>query len=123
MVDGPHLAVLREDVADERVPSQLRTASVGRAGLKGPLRAQVQVEEDSFLRVVAKAMASRTASSGVMSTFASPDTPRRPNRLRAPRDSQTIDELMMAPGSTVRRANSSGSANGQNSRITRRRLF
>jgi len=41
VVDGPHLAVLREDVADEKVPSQLRTAAVGQAGLKGALQAQV----------------------------------------------------------------------------------
>ena len=33
--------------------------------------------------------------------MASPDTPVRPNRLRAPRDSQMIDEFTMAPGSTV----------------------
>ena len=46
-------------------------------------------------------MATRTASSGLMSTLARPRTPSRPNRWRAPRDSQTIEELMMAPGSTV----------------------
>ncbi len=46
-------------------------------------------------------MATRAASSGVMSTLASPATPSRPNRLRAPRDSQTMDELTTAPVSTV----------------------
>ena len=46
-------------------------------------------------------MATRQASSGVMSTLARPVTPLRVNRVRAPRDSHTIEELMMAPGSTV----------------------
>ena len=46
-------------------------------------------------------MATRQASSGVTSTLASPLTPCWPNRLRVPRDSHTIDELMMALGSTV----------------------
>jgi hypothetical protein len=54
-----------------------------------------------FFRVVAYAMAICTASSGVTSTLARPETPSRPNSMRAPRDSQTIEELMMAPGSTV----------------------
>ena len=56
---------------------------------------------EPFFSVVAYAIATWTASSGVMSTLAKPATPRRPNRLRAPRDSQMIDELTMAPGSTV----------------------
>ncbi len=46
-------------------------------------------------------MASLVASSGVMSTLASPTTPSRPNRLRAPRDSHTIESLTVAPASTV----------------------
>jgi len=54
-----------------------------------------------FLSDVAKASATLAASSGVMSTLASPLTPPRPNRLRAPRDSQMIEELMTAPASTV----------------------
>ena len=36
-----------------------------------------------------------------MSTLASPATPLRPNRLRAPRDSHTIEELTTAPSSIV----------------------
>ena len=56
---------------------------------------------DPFLSVVAHAMATRAASSGVMSTFARPATPARPNRLRAPLDSHTIEELIVAPASTV----------------------
>ncbi len=55
----------------------------------------------SLRRVVAKAMATRAASSGLMSTLASPEMPSRPNRLRAPLDSQMIEELMVAPASTV----------------------
>ncbi len=56
---------------------------------------------ESLFMVVPYAMASFTASSGEMSTLAKPATPRRPNRFRAPRDSQTIDELTTAPCSTV----------------------
>ncbi len=52
-------------------------------------------------RVEAQAMARRTTSSGLMSTLAIPRTPSRPNRDRDPRDSQTMDELTMAPASTV----------------------
>ena len=47
------------------------------------------------------AIASRTATSLVMSTFASPRTPRRPNRVRAPRASHTIDDVTSAPSSTI----------------------
>ena len=46
-------------------------------------------------------MATRVASSGVMSTLARPATPTRPNSDRDPRLSQTIEELMTAPCSTV----------------------
>ena len=46
-------------------------------------------------------MERRTASSGLMSTLARPCTPSRPKSERAPRDSQTIDELTVAPASTV----------------------
>jgi hypothetical protein len=55
----------------------------------------------SFFSVVPKAMATRVASSGVTSTLARPETPRRPKRLREPRDSHTIELLMTAPPSTV----------------------
>ena len=54
-----------------------------------------------FLSEVPYACASRVATSEVMSTFASPETPRRPNSVRAPRLSQTIDEVTTAPASTV----------------------
>ncbi len=51
--------------------------------------------------VVAQAMATRAASSGVMSTLARPETPEAPNRLRAPRVSRMIEELTVAPASMV----------------------
>ena len=54
-----------------------------------------------FSRVDAQAIDRRTASSGLMSTLARPRTPSRPNSERAPRDSHTMDELTMAPASTV----------------------
>src|SRR4051794_5162682 len=56
---------------------------------------------DSFFKVVEYASASRTASSGLTSTFASPATPSRPKSVRAPRDSQTIELLTTADVSTV----------------------
>ena len=54
-----------------------------------------------FSKVDAQAMERRTASSGLMSTLASPRTPSRPNSERAPSDSHTMDEFTMAPASTV----------------------
>ena len=54
-----------------------------------------------FSKVEAQAIDRRTASSGLMSTLARPRTPSRPNRDRAPIDSQTIEELTVAPASTV----------------------
>ncbi len=54
-----------------------------------------------FSSVAAQAIESRTTSSGLMSTLAMPRTPSRPNSDREPRDSQTIDELTIAPASTV----------------------
>ena len=54
-----------------------------------------------FSRVEAQAIDSRMASSGLMSTLAMPRTPSRPKRVREPRDSQTMEELTMAPDSTV----------------------
>ena len=54
-----------------------------------------------FSKVEAQAIDSRTANSGLMSTLARPWTPSRPNSDRAPLDSQTIDELTVAPASTV----------------------
>jgi hypothetical protein len=55
---------------------------------------------ERFGRVLANAMARRTAVSGVMSTFTSPETPRSPNRARAPLDSQMMLLVTRAPGST-----------------------
>ncbi len=52
-------------------------------------------------RVVAYADVSRTTSSGVISTLTMPDTPRAPNRLRWPRDSQITEEWTTAPASIV----------------------
>ena len=46
-------------------------------------------------------MATRVAISGVTSTLDSPLMPCRPNRLRAPRDSHTIEAFTTAPASTV----------------------
>ena len=43
----------------------------------------------------------RVTSSGVMSTLARPVTIEPWNRLRAPRDSQMIEELTVAPASMV----------------------
>ena len=54
-----------------------------------------------FSKVEAQAIDSRTASSGLMSTLARPRTPSRPNSDRAPIDSQTMEELTVAPASTV----------------------
>ncbi|CAB4733622.1 unannotated protein [freshwater metagenome] len=54
-----------------------------------------------FFRDVAYARASFVASSGETSTFARPSTPSRPNKLDAPRLSQMIEELTIAPASTI----------------------
>ena len=54
-----------------------------------------------FLSAVPYAIASRTATSEVTSTFARPRTPRRPNSVRAPLLSHTIDDVTSAPGSTI----------------------
>ena len=60
----------------------------------------VQIVEP-FGNDVPYAMASRTATSALMSTLARPRTPRPPNTVRAPRLSHTIDEVTIAPDSTV----------------------
>ena len=44
--------------------------------------ADVVTTVEPFFSVVAKALASRTASSGVISTLTMPETPRGPNRAR-----------------------------------------
>ena len=83
-------------------PAALSPAIIDRLSMRADrLESREVTTVASFLSVVPNAMATRVASSGVTSTLASPDTPSRPNRLRAPRDSHTIDELMTAPPSTV----------------------
>ncbi len=59
------------------------------------------VTTEPFLSVVAYALASLTHSSGVISTLTSPDTPRGPNSVRCPRDSQITLVLTTAPASMV----------------------
>ncbi len=54
-----------------------------------------------FFSAVPYAIASRTATSALMSTLASPRTPRRPNNVRAPLLSHTIEDVTSAPASTV----------------------
>src|SRR5436305_8444060 len=56
---------------------------------------------DRLGRRLAYASAKRTAISGVTSTFHRPLTPRSPKRPRAPPDSHTMEDVTMAPGSTV----------------------
>ena len=59
------------------------------------------VMKEPFSKLEAQALASRTASSGLMSTLAMPCTPSRPNSARAPPDSQTMEALTCAPASTT----------------------
>ena len=59
------------------------------------------VTTEPFFSVVAYALARRTHSSGVISTLTSPETPRGPNRVRWPRDSQITLVLTTAPASMV----------------------
>ncbi len=54
-----------------------------------------------FFSVVAYAPASRTTTSGVISTLRMPDTPRAPKRCACPRDSQMTEVLTNAPASMV----------------------
>src|SRR5215472_18166423 len=54
-----------------------------------------------FFRVVAYALTNRTHSSGVISTLTRPETPRGPNSVRCPRDSQMTLVLTTAPASIV----------------------
>ena len=58
------------------------------------------VTVEPFFSVVAQALASRTASSGVISTLTMPLTPRGPNRRRWPRDSKMTSGVTTAPAST-----------------------
>ena len=59
------------------------------------------VTVEPFFSMVAYAEASRTHSSGVTSTLIRPETPRWPNSVRWPRDSQTTLVLTTAPASMV----------------------
>ncbi len=56
---------------------------------------------DPFSNEEAHALARRTASSGLTSTFTMPSTPSRPKSVRAPPDSHTIDAWTCAPASTT----------------------
>jgi hypothetical protein len=83
-------------------PAALIPAIIARLSMRAErLESREVMTVASFLSVVAKAMATRVAISGVTSTLARPATPTRPNRLREPRDSHTIELLMTAPPSTV----------------------
>src|SRR5579859_7894914 len=59
------------------------------------------VTAEPFFKVVAYALASRTQSSGVISTLTRPDTPRGPNKVRCADDSQMTLVLTTAPASMV----------------------
>jgi hypothetical protein len=59
------------------------------------------VTTDPRFRAVPYAMATRTATSGVTSTFARPRMPRAPKMVRAARLSHTIDEFTTAFASTA----------------------
>src|ERR1035438_6389924 len=84
------------------MPAALQPTMIARFNTRAALLVSLdEVTLAPFSKVDAQAMDRRTANSGLMSTLASPCTPSRPNRDRAPRDSQTIDELTMAPASTV----------------------
>ncbi len=83
-------------------PAALMPAIIARLSMRAERDESRDVTTvDSFLRVVAYARARRTASSGLTSTLARPATPARPNNVRAPRDSHTIEELTTAEFSTV----------------------
>ena len=84
------------------MPAALSPAIIARFSMRAERLESREVTTVSPLRnVVPYAIARRVASSGVMSTFASPATPLRPNSDRAPRDSHTIEEFTTAPASTV----------------------
>ncbi len=85
--------------SDTLTPAELSPAIIARFSMRADrLESRLVTTVASFFSVVPKAMARRAANSGVMSTLASPLTPEPENRLRAPRDSQTIDVLTTAPG-------------------------
>ena len=83
-------------------PAALTPAMNARFSIRAArLESRDMMTVEPFFRLLAQAIATLALSSGVMSTLARPATPSRPKRLRAPRDSQTIDELIVAPASTV----------------------
>src|SRR6202034_4116366 len=111
-VTPPQLEVLRMwwrmtgTVATSRsptlTPAALEPTMIARLSMRAVrLVSREAVTEAPRPRVDTHAMDSRTANSGLMSTLAIPRTPSRPNRERGPLDSQTIDELTIAPASTV----------------------
>ena len=59
------------------------------------------VMTEPFSNDDAHALASRTASSGLTSTLTMPRTPSRPNKVRVPPDSHTMEECTWAPASTT----------------------
>ena len=84
------------------IPARLRPPITARLRARAArLVSRLTVTTDPLRSDVPKAAASRTASSGVMSTLASPRTPRGENTDRVARLSHTIDELTTAPLSTV----------------------
>src|ERR1700722_4842646 len=83
-------------------PAALQPTMMARLSTRAALLVSLEVVTVApFSKVDAQAIDRRTASSGLMSTLARPRTPSRPNRVRAPIDSHTMEELTVAPASTV----------------------
>ncbi len=84
------------------IPAALQPTMMARFNTRAARLVSLEVVTVApFSKVEAQAMESRTASSGLMSTLARPWTPSRPKSDRAPMDSQTMEELTVAPASTV----------------------
>ena len=84
------------------MPAALQPTMMARLSTRAALLVSREaVTVAPFSKVEAQANERRTASSGLMSTLASPCTPSRPNSDLGPLDSHTIDELTIAPASTV----------------------
>jgi hypothetical protein len=83
-------------------PVELSPAMMARLRARDTrLVSRPRVTLDPFLRVEPKAVATRRTISGVRSTLPMPDTPCSSNSVRAPRPSQMMDLVTIAPGSTV----------------------
>ena len=83
-------------------PERLRPPMSARLSARAMrLVSRLVVMVEPFGSDVPYAIARRTTTSGLMSTLARPRTPRRPNSVRAPRLSHTIDDVTTAPDSTV----------------------